>query len=381
MPLLHLASPQSNHESAAPPFVLELRAEEFTRGGFTPSAALLLTPALRRSGLLADLPADELATLLAALCCLTPNGSFVATPELVGQALGLPSHQARERLRRLARRRWHEAPLLNEQATPSGLRLFLPSSALFALRHSAVLPYEAYEAGKGLPPAYPPGTLGDSGTLRGGFREQIIAHSRAAYARPRAEVEAEINRFLGYRSKEEELQEARGALEKAWQDAPATPAEAERRALLLRLLEVGLALEQAEALVQAYPPELVGKQLAWLPYRRPRNPAGLLLAAIERDYEPPLGLPPELGLPTELMSAEEDVDLQTTGENQATATASDENTIGGANEETELGDSGETVSLAMPTASEEPAVDDAVEDAVTGQTDPTNSNPANQRPR
>ena len=53
------------------------------------------------------------------------------------------------------------------------------------------------------------------------------------------------------------------------------------------LLQVGLLPEQAETLLNAYDPLRIRRQLAWLPYRGAKNPAGMLLAAVKDNYEIP----------------------------------------------------------------------------------------------
>lgn len=268
-----------------PPFVLELRYEELQPNGtFTPQAALLLTPALRRSSLLQMLTTEELRTLIAALSCLTPNGTFAATPELVAPALGLSIGQAKDRLQRLTKRLWQEKPLLSEQpiqasqGTPSGLRFFVPGPLLFAVRHSYVLPHESMSAGDLT------ALLRDRGQpMQGGFRQQIIANSRTNYTRPRAEVEAQINRFLrGEYSHHEPMEEK--------EEIPATPEEETRLLLKRQLIALGITSPEATLLLDTYPQERIQQQLEWLPLRHARNPAGFLLAAIEGDYDPPMAV-------------------------------------------------------------------------------------------
>lgn len=82
-----LFDPQTESEKPTP-FVLEHRlAYPQSNGDFTPSSVLWLTPCLRSSGLLQLLPGEELKTLLLVFTFLTPEGGFVATPELLASAL------------------------------------------------------------------------------------------------------------------------------------------------------------------------------------------------------------------------------------------------------------------------------------------------------
>lgn len=57
--------------------------------------------------------------------------------------------------------------------------------------------------------------------------------------------------------------------------------------LAASLEAVGLNPEQVERLVHQFPPERIQRQLDWLPARQARNPAALLIRAIEGDWGPP----------------------------------------------------------------------------------------------
>jgi hypothetical protein len=95
------------------------------------------------------------------------------------------------------------------------------------------------------------------------------------YARPRAEVEREIAEVNGW-------------------DVPRTadsPLDLELDELGRRLMAVGLHREQIEFLLAQYDRPRIERQLAWLQYRRAKNPAGYLLAAIVDDYKAPISAP------------------------------------------------------------------------------------------
>jgi len=292
-PLRPASSPSDDTTTASAPFVLELRSENLqSNGAFTPSAAVWVTPALRESGLIALLSPEEWQTLLLVVSCVTSNGRFIASAELLAPQLRLWPRPMRARLHRLARRRWKGEPLLLSQTTESGLRLFMPSPALFEVRHSLVFPAPA----RGNAPLEVPPLLQEQGTrLIGGVRDQVIDHSRAAYTRSRAEVEAEINQRMGYdRVKDGRMSATQEAAEQENEAtrAPLTSEEAARRELAQRLRGQGLSQEQAFSLVEAYSAERIEAQLLYLPYRRARHPAGMLIAAIEGDYAAPLGMRP-----------------------------------------------------------------------------------------
>lgn len=70
---------------------------------------------------------------------------------------------------------------------------------------------------------------------------------------------------------------------------PPTPAQ-EVESIRVRLAECGVAPDQIAKLVSERPLELIRKQLDWLPYRKAKKPAALIVAAIERDFEAPAEL-------------------------------------------------------------------------------------------
>jgi hypothetical protein len=53
------------------------------------------------------------------------------------------------------------------------------------------------------------------------------------------------------------------------------------------LERVGLDAEQIQSLLQRFPAERIRRQLDWLPHRQARNPAALLIRAIEQDWSAP----------------------------------------------------------------------------------------------
>ncbi len=272
-------TPIQPQNSFQPPFVLELRAENLQPSGtFTPQAAVLITPALRQSGLLRTLSPDDFKLLISVLSAVTDNGSFAATPELLAPAIGLSAVRLRERLQRLTERIWQGEPLLKHHQTASGLHQFSPVPSLLAVRHRLVFPDTSRPGTPLVYPEYLERHTAVDNVVRGGFREAIIAHSRARYTRPRAEVEAQINRFLGWEPPQP----------KEVEEIPTTPEEETRLHLKRQLLALGIAQEEALLLLDTYPPAHIQRQLDWLPHRHARNPAGFLLAAIEGDYEAPL---------------------------------------------------------------------------------------------
>ena len=90
----------------------------------------------------------------------------------------------------------------------------------------------------------------------------------------------------------------------------AHPPETNLKPLVEKLVRVGLSRQTARSVLADYPPERIARQLAWLPHRNAKNPAGLLLNAIREDWSSPLGelnppTPVEAGTPKSTQPANE----------------------------------------------------------------------------
>ncbi|MCW3053458.1 MAG: hypothetical protein JWN14_2628 [Chthonomonadales bacterium] len=246
--------PQSGSNTPRPFRIVLEQVEEAQTDHFRPTAVLQITPALRTSGFLRGLPAEEVKTLLIVLTYVTPNGVFLATVPQMAEAMRVTEGKMEQRLRRLQGFAWQGEPLLREQVRESGLRSYAPSVFLVEIEQRAFVPTRAV----GTP------------VLPASNREEVIAHSRATYTHPRAEVERQI------------------AEQNGW-DIPGTGAtDTQPSTLYRRLLRFGILPEQAEELLAQHPAEEIQQQLDWLPYRKARKPGPLLIAAIENGYAEPI---------------------------------------------------------------------------------------------
>ncbi len=102
----------------------------------------------------------------------------------------------------------------------------------------------------------------------------VVEHSRRTYARTREEVEREIEEMMNWRKKEEPQPKSLAL----------SPDE---QKLYDELVAVGLLPEQAQELMKHFDALRIRRQLAWLPPRAAKNPAGYLLAAVKDDYAAP----------------------------------------------------------------------------------------------
>ena len=253
-----LRGPQGPAPAEAP-FIVEHRREDLTPGGyFRPASRLVLTSALRTGGLWAALPPEDLKTLILMLTFLTPNGWCRPTLLELAQAMRVSQAKAKGRMERLTGTQWRGQPLVAELARPDGLGAYVPGRAL--VTHEDMPTPESSQ-----PPSLP--TAG---------REAVVTHSRARYAKTRAEVEAQIGELMGW-----------APPDFAGED-PAV-AEGKRRAFQA-ITDLGMPRDQALDLLGRFPLEAVERQLTWLPLRGAKNPARFLAAAIEGDYEMPPGL-------------------------------------------------------------------------------------------
>lgn len=242
------------------PFTVEHLREDAAPGGtFRPAARLVLAPALRTGGLWHALAPEDLKNLLLLLTFLTPNGWCRPTlPELAAAMQASPV-KARARMTRLAGMDWRGQPLVSVLTRPDGLDAFLPGRHLLA-HEEAPDPQEASS-----PAPY-----------RAAGREAVIAHSRAAYARTRSEVESEIEGRMGWGPPVIEGEDA---------------ATAERRRQAFgRMTALGVSREQALSLLARFDLRRVERQLEWIGHRNAKSPDRFLVAAIEGDYEIPPAL-------------------------------------------------------------------------------------------
>lgn len=234
---------------SAPPFIVEhvLPAMD-APGNFVPAARLLVTSALRTSGLLAQLPDAEAKSLLLLLTFLSPNGRLRASVNEVTEALRTSPDKARRRIRRLAETRWQGAPLAAVHATETGLELYALSSRLVEERDVP------------LPPAPVP-------VYQAAGREAVIAHSRSRYAVPRVEAERAVAEQYGHTLEE--------------------VGEGDEAVARQQLAALGVPRDQVGALFEEHPLEQIQEQIKWLPLRNAKSPARFIVAAIQNRYLPP----------------------------------------------------------------------------------------------
>lgn len=240
------------HRPSNRPFAIYHQRIAETPNHFRPVAVVVVTPSLRTSGLLSLLSDRQARILLTLLTFLSANGEVRATAQQVAQALGVPVPLASLWLSGLAWRRFQGVHLIYRIERAEGYPVYALSWQ-FIDRYRSQHPDE-YVNGRPAPIA---------------TREEVLAHSRSTYARPRAEVEREVLEQLGYSPEEM---------------AP-TPEGLLRR----RLRGLKLEREDIQFLIETYGTERIQRQLDWLPERRAKNQARYLLAAVKGDYPGPLG--------------------------------------------------------------------------------------------
>lgn len=292
------------------PFVLDLRyLDEADKTGMPPIGGVLLTRGLRTSGLLSALPALDLKNLLYMFTFATAYGLGRPTTLQLARAMNTSEAKVRARMDRLTRFDWQGHPLVRLVRRSDGEDLYMLSPDLLQIRerplqsdnyqrlnqlnqkddvvpmpvgHESAHQLKSVEASEN----HKPMSVGPSpiGTL---VRDRIIAHSRARYSRPRAEVETNINRAMGWDKPKSTATGIRpdGGDKQTIQ----TPQEVDeiRHALRRQLLEVGITGRLADELLDRYPADQIRQQLDWLPHRNAKNPARLIVAAIEGRYAAP----------------------------------------------------------------------------------------------
>jgi len=247
---------EAGDKSGTRPLAIQLeKLDQQRNGDFRPGAFVKLTQALRTTGFLQALPAEDVKNLLFLLTFITPNGDCHATVIQLADTMQVSQAKVRARMQRLEKFQWQGSPVV----------LFLPSET--GLDRYSLAPHivKIEQA----PPAISPEA--EQPRIRAAGREAVIAYSREHYAHPRAEVERMIAEQNGW-----ELPEAMA-------DDPVSQAK-------WQLTNLGVTKDQAEFLVGSYDLERIERQLQWLPYRNAKSRAGFLVAAIEHDYEEPFVL-------------------------------------------------------------------------------------------
>lgn len=222
-------------------------------GTFTPAARMIITPALRTSGLLSALPDREARTLLRLLTFLTPNGRIQLTLPEVAEGIGISEREADERLKQLASLRWQDEPVVHVLVRESGIG-YVTFSRSVLTEKQAPEPPTSTDAERLLP-------------YRPANRETIVDWSRTQYAHPRDQVERQVLEQLGH----------------GMDEGGDTPeGEAKRR-----LLKLGVPAEQADLLLAHHSVDEITDQLDWLPLREAKHPARFIVAAIQGKYDLP----------------------------------------------------------------------------------------------
>jgi len=253
------SSPSASLLTSDAPFLIEHRQEDRALSGtFRPSARLILTQYVRISGLWRVLTPEDFKTLVLLLTFVTPNGWCRPTLPELAEAMEVSHAKAKARMERLLQLQWQEQPLVQRLERPDGLDAYLPGRRLLAHENA--------------PAPEPP----QPAPIRTAGREAVVAYSRARYATPRVEVEADIARRMGW-----------GA--PAFEDDPPEVAE-EKQGLYDKLSEQGMSRSQALDVLGRFDLAVVRQQLEWMPHRAAKNPSRYLQAAIENNYEAPVAV-------------------------------------------------------------------------------------------
>jgi hypothetical protein len=267
-PILHNAdSSGANHR----PFtVLHERLDIELSGAFRPGASVTFTAALRTSGFLQSLPPEDLKNLLFVLTFVTANGWITPSVEQLADAMHISSGKVLNRMAHLAAHSWRGEPVIHAVKHENGLQTFAPGRSIIGNEDA--------------PPEQV--TVADI-PVAVGSREEVIAYSRAHYARPRAVVEREIAIMNGWPLPEELSGATVPDIVLETDGSHLDPAVVEIRR---RLLGMNVPVDEVDTLISKYDLPRIERQLAWLPYRNAKSRGRFIVAAIEGDYEEPVSL-------------------------------------------------------------------------------------------
>ena len=251
---------------------------------------ITLTKTWRASGLLREIPGEDLKTLLLVLSFTTDQGDCQPTVQQLAHAMQVSEPKARRRLERLRQSRWQGRPLIAAIHRSDGADAYtiadggiVPPELAQQVGaadqnqqplsdHASVVPEPAVTEGESPVQTRPERTR----------RDEVIEASRRTYGRPRAEVERMIAQQMGW---------DQPAPSPASTTSPSPSHQDEvKTKLKQQLLKAGVDEDGTQWLLSTFEPERIQRQLDWLAYRQVRNPAGFLMAAIENDYEAPFAL-------------------------------------------------------------------------------------------
>lgn len=238
-----------------------------------------VTAALRTTGLLQGLPAEDLKTLVCLLTFVSSQGECRPTTTQIAHALAISEPRARRRLDRLAAFEWQDHKLVTVLHAGNGLDVYLPALGTISPPETTLLAEAPKSTASPFQTAAASVIAGEEVSMTTGLssrKEEIIATSRRKYARPRVEVERAISEQMGW---------PRPGTSPDRIEARLTPQQVAARN---RLIANGMDAAGADSLLERYDVNRIVRQLEWLPHRDARNPAGFLVAAIENDYEAPM---------------------------------------------------------------------------------------------
>jgi len=252
------------HDPAAPdphepPFVAEVTHGWDRANRPVPTARVVVGHGL--PAFAGEVGADAAGTVASLTAFVTANGVVGPSAAQVSAALGKPELLVRLRLLRLARRHWRGQPVLRVSETAAGLETFHPGPLVLGRRESFPPPAAANAAAPAVPGA-------------------VIAASRAAYARPREDVERELRSLHGW-PHPDEIEEFAASQQKP-------PENLDERWAVERLAKEKVDYSLAIKLVREFGAERCLRQLRWLPYRKGiKNKARYIVGAIREEYPPP----------------------------------------------------------------------------------------------
>jgi hypothetical protein len=266
-------STTDRYPSVERPFILELvdTSDGKSNSVLPVRRGIMITPALRTSGLLFALPAQELKNFIYLLSFATAYGLGRPTVQQLSHAMQVSETRVRTRMDRLT------AFLRNGKHLAFPIRR-TDSQDAYSLSKEIVALVEERPNVDAEAPVHPKSESKDTMDPTGprSVREVIVEISRMKHTKPRVEVERDIARQMGWRQSGQTSAKSNSA---------STGTTSKSRS---RLVGAGVTPRVADELLDRYSEEQINRQLEWLPYRKAKNPARLLVAAIEGDYEQPI---------------------------------------------------------------------------------------------
>ena len=262
-----------------------------------------ISGAIRSSGLLAFLSPEDLQTFICVLTFVDGSGRCELSARTLGQALNLSEKQAQKRLKKLCGIRWQSRPLVIKESGRERGRFTPTGYQVMEAEGVGVIGGDESEAGM----------TGDGGSREDGWQDRMRSHlhtnrdgaddgkdAQESGAMPRREGIAEMTKRSSSSGAQADGVEGKGHDKEPVTDSCHVVVEnidkrhttqgndaVVEKQILSQLIAAGVSASAASEMMKQYPLERVACQVRMLRFRSAREPAAMLVKAIQDDWAAP----------------------------------------------------------------------------------------------